>query len=95
MIDQAGYGATAAAPVVRPIFSYLAAHPVDRSGHSPCTGHRASRQRPSRSPTTPATDHHHAGASTAAERRTATGHDPGGRRPGPAHRRPGPGAALG
>ena len=28
VIDQAGYGATAAAPVVRDIFSYLAAHPV-------------------------------------------------------------------
>ncbi len=28
VIDQAGYGATAAAPVVRSIFSYLAAHPV-------------------------------------------------------------------
>ncbi|HEX7459734.1 MAG TPA: penicillin-binding transpeptidase domain-containing protein, partial [Acidimicrobiales bacterium] len=28
VIDQAGYGATAAAPVVRDIFSYLATHPV-------------------------------------------------------------------
>lgn len=28
VIDQAGYGATAAAPVVRDIFSYLAAHPI-------------------------------------------------------------------
>jgi penicillin-binding protein 2 len=28
VIDQAGYGATAAAPVVRDIFAYLAAHPV-------------------------------------------------------------------
>jgi penicillin-binding protein 2 len=28
VIDQAGYGATASAPVVRSIFSYLAAHPV-------------------------------------------------------------------
>ncbi len=28
VIDQAGYGATAAAPVVRDIFGYLAAHPV-------------------------------------------------------------------
>ena len=28
VIDQAGYGATAAAPVVRDIYSYLAAHPV-------------------------------------------------------------------
>ncbi len=28
VIDQAGYGATAAAPVVRDIFDYLAAHPV-------------------------------------------------------------------
>jgi penicillin-binding protein 2 len=28
VIDQAGYGATAAAPVVRSIFSYLASHPV-------------------------------------------------------------------
>ncbi len=28
VIDQAGYGATAAAPVVRDIFNYLATHPV-------------------------------------------------------------------
>ncbi|HEX7443280.1 MAG TPA: penicillin-binding transpeptidase domain-containing protein, partial [Acidimicrobiales bacterium] len=28
VIDQAGYGATAAAPVVRDVFSYLATHPV-------------------------------------------------------------------
>ncbi len=28
VIDQAGYGATAAAPVVRDIFGYLAAHPI-------------------------------------------------------------------
>jgi hypothetical protein len=28
VIDQAGYGATAAAPVVRDIFTYLATHPV-------------------------------------------------------------------
>jgi penicillin-binding protein 2 len=28
VIDQAGYGATAAAPVVRDIYSYLASHPV-------------------------------------------------------------------
>ncbi len=28
VVDQAGYGATAAAPVVRDIFSYLATHPI-------------------------------------------------------------------
>ena len=28
VIDQAGFGATAAAPVVRDVFSYLAAHPI-------------------------------------------------------------------
>jgi len=28
VIDQAGYGATAAAPVVRDIFGYLATHPI-------------------------------------------------------------------
>jgi penicillin-binding protein 2 len=28
VIDQAGYGATAAAPVVRSVFSYLATHPI-------------------------------------------------------------------
>lgn len=32
VIDQAGYGATAAAPVVRAIFSYLAAHPITAPG---------------------------------------------------------------
>ncbi len=35
VIDQAGYGATAAAPVVRSIFSYLAAHPVTAPGLPP------------------------------------------------------------
>ena len=35
MIDQAGYGATAAAPVVRSIFSYLATHPVTAPGIPP------------------------------------------------------------
>ena len=45
VIDQAGYGATAAAPVVRDIFSYLASHPMapvvrpavqhGRPGHDP------------------------------------------------------------
>jgi hypothetical protein len=28
VIDQAGFGATAAAPVVRDVFSYLASHPI-------------------------------------------------------------------
>jgi penicillin-binding protein 2 len=32
VIDQAGYGATASAPVVRAIFSYLASHPVTAPG---------------------------------------------------------------
>jgi penicillin-binding protein 2 len=35
VIDQAGYGATAAAPVVRSIFGYLAAHPVTAPGIPP------------------------------------------------------------
>ena len=35
VIDQAGYGATAAAPVVRQIFDYLAAHPVTAPGVPP------------------------------------------------------------
>jgi penicillin-binding protein 2 len=35
VIDQAGYGATAAAPVVRSIFSYLAANPVTAPGVPP------------------------------------------------------------
>ncbi len=35
VIDQAGYGATAAAPVVGDIFSYLAAHPVTAPGLPP------------------------------------------------------------
>ncbi len=35
VIDQAGYGATAAAPVVGQIFSYLAAHPVTAPGIPP------------------------------------------------------------
>ncbi len=38
VIDQAGYGATAAAPVVRSIFSYLAAHPVTAAGVPPAPG---------------------------------------------------------
>lgn len=35
VIDQAGYGATAAAPVVGQIFNYLAAHPVTAPGIPP------------------------------------------------------------
>jgi penicillin-binding protein 2 len=35
VIDQAGYGATAAAPVVRDIFNYLAAHPVGAAAIPP------------------------------------------------------------
>ena len=35
VIDQAGYGATAAAPVVGDIFSYLGAHPVTAPGLPP------------------------------------------------------------
>ncbi len=35
VIDQAGYGATAAAPVVRSIFSYLATHPVTPAADPP------------------------------------------------------------
>jgi penicillin-binding protein 2 len=35
VIDQAGYGATAAAPVVAQIFDYLAAHPVTAPGIPP------------------------------------------------------------
>jgi penicillin-binding protein 2 len=38
VIDQAGYGATAAAPVVRSIFSYLATHPVTAPGIPPQQG---------------------------------------------------------
>jgi penicillin-binding protein 2 len=37
VIDQAGYGATAAAPVVRDIFSYLAAHPIGAAAVPPTT----------------------------------------------------------
>ena len=54
VIDQAGYGATAAAPVVRDIFGYLAAHPVTAPGIPPTQ--RSSRAR-SRS-TCPTPDHH-------------------------------------
>jgi penicillin-binding protein 2 len=35
VIDQAGFGATAAAPVVSQIFNYLAAHPVTSPGIPP------------------------------------------------------------
>ena len=34
VIDQAGYGATAAAPVVRDIYGYLAAHPISRGSRA-------------------------------------------------------------
>ena len=37
VIDQAGYGATAAAPVVSQIFSYLAAHPIGPAAIPPPT----------------------------------------------------------
>ncbi len=35
VIDQAGYGATAAAPVVRDIYAYLAAHPITAAAVPP------------------------------------------------------------
>jgi penicillin-binding protein 2 len=35
VIDQAGFGASAAAPVVRDIYSYLATHPVSAAGIPP------------------------------------------------------------
>jgi penicillin-binding protein 2 len=38
VIDQAGFGATASAPVVRQIFSYLATHPVTAPGIPPAQG---------------------------------------------------------
>ena len=38
VIDQAGFGATAAAPVVGQIFNYLAAHPVTAPGIPPSPG---------------------------------------------------------
>ena len=37
VIDQAGYGATAAAPVVRAIYAYLAAHPIIAAAVPPST----------------------------------------------------------
>jgi penicillin-binding protein 2 len=37
VIDQAGYGATAAAPVVRAIYAYLAAHPITAAAVPPAT----------------------------------------------------------
>ena len=62
VIDQAGYGATAAAPVVRSIFSYLAAHPVTAPAIPPERGIVQSTT-PVALPTTHAVhhDHHHAG----------------------------------
>jgi hypothetical protein len=37
VIDQAGYGAAAAAPVARDIFTYLSAHPVASADLHPPT----------------------------------------------------------
>ena len=43
VIDQAGYGATAAAPVVRDIYSYLATHPIGPAAiPPPATASRSS-----------------------------------------------------
>ncbi len=53
VIDQAGYGATAAAPVVRSIFNYLATHPVTAPGIPPEQGIVQSTT-PIPLPTTPA-----------------------------------------
>ena len=59
VIDQAGYGATAAAPVVRAIFSYLATHPVGPAAVPPdqktTAGDR--RRSPCRAPPASTDDH--------------------------------------
>jgi penicillin-binding protein 2 len=47
VIDQGGYGAAAAAPVVRHIFDYLVAHPVSPVKFglpAPSTGVQSSRR---------------------------------------------------
>ena len=54
VIDQAGYGAAASAPVVGQIFSYLAAHPVTAPGIPPVQSNIL-RTTPIPLPTTPAT----------------------------------------
>ncbi len=58
VIDQAGYGATAAAPVVGDIFSYLSTHPVTAPGIPPEKGIWQSKQPvqlPNLAPTTTTT----------------------------------------
>ena len=62
VIDQAGYGATAAAPVVRSIFNYLATHPVTAPGIPPEQGIVQSTT-PIAASHHPGPDHHHDGAS--------------------------------
>ena len=59
VVDQGGYGANAAAPVVASVFNYLLANPVGPAGrHAPRPPHPAVHQ--------PAPDHHPGAATTAA-----------------------------
>ncbi len=64
VIDQAGYGATAAAPVVAQIFDYLAAHPVSAPGIPPSEA-VVQNQQPVQLPTSTPPSTTAAGGSTA------------------------------
>ena len=60
VIDQAGFGATAAAPVVGQIFSYLATHPVTAPAIPPGQA-VIQNPNPMKLPSTSTDHHHHAG----------------------------------
>ncbi len=72
VIDQAGYGATAAAPVVRDIYSYLATHPIGPAAIPPPTAAVRSTT-PVSLPVTPTTP----GSTTAPGSSTTTTTTPG------------------
>ncbi len=82
VIDQAGYGATAAAPVVRDIFSYLATHPIGPAAVPPAQQQvRATQGDPAPDDHGRFADHHRSGRlSSLARDATRAGRDRTGQR---------------
>ena len=86
VIDQGGYGAEAAAPLVRSIFNYIVANPIGAvktptAGHPAHHGEQSNLRHPTTTTTAPApppTTTRRAGATTTTIRTTTTTTTPGG-----------------
>ena len=81
VIDQGGYGAQAAAPLVRNIFDYIAANPISAAGEDPDAGQPA---QPDRADDQPAA---RARPTTTTTTTPKPGHAPATDRPRPPRRR--------